>query len=55
MRWPEAQILGNKLFGMCEGVELSFERLIVLAFDLELGLEFFDLKVETRNFGAELC
>ena len=34
-------------------MKLSFERLVVLAFDLKLGLEFFDLKIETRDLGAQ--
>ena len=35
-------------------MELRFERLIVLALNLEFSLELFDLKLEARNFGAEL-
>ena len=41
------------LVGVGEVVELGFEGLIVLALDLELGLEFFDQEFEARDFGAE--
>ena len=35
---------------------MGFKGLVVLALDLELGLEFFDEELEARNFGAEfLC
>ena len=35
---------------------MGFKSLVVLALDLELGLEFFDEELEARNFGAEfLC
>lgn len=36
-------------------MKLCFERLVVLAFDLKLGLKFFHLQIKTRDFGAELC
>jgi len=32
---------------------VEFEGLIVLALDLEFGLEFLDQEFETRNFGAK--
>jgi len=41
------------LVGVGEVVELGFEGLIVLALDLQLGLEFFDQEFEARDFGAE--
>ena len=34
-------------------MQLGFERLVVLAFDLKLGLELLDLKFEPRDLGAE--
>ena len=42
------------LFGAGQGVELGFEGLVVLALDLEFGLEFFHQEIEARDFGAEL-
>jgi len=44
----------KKSLGVGEGVELEFEGLVVLALDLELGLEFFYQEFEARDFGAEL-
>jgi hypothetical protein len=35
-------------------VNLRFERLVVLAFDLKLGLKLFHLEIESRDFGAKL-
>ena len=32
---------------------MEFEGLVVLAFDLEFGLEFFDQEFEARDFGTE--
>ena len=32
---------------------MEFEGLVVLALDLEFGLEFFDEEFEARNFGFE--
>ena len=32
---------------------MEFQRLIVLALDLELGLQFFDEEFETRDFRPE--
>ena len=46
-------VAAEDLFGVGEVVELGFEGLIVLALDLELGLEFFDQEFEARDFGAE--
>jgi len=34
-------------------LELGFQGLVVLALDLEFGLEFFDEEIEARDFGAE--
>jgi len=34
-------------------VDLGFQGLVVLAFDLEFGLEFLDQEFEARYFGAE--
>jgi hypothetical protein len=34
-------------------LELGFEGLVVLALDLEFGLEFFYQEIEARDFGAE--
>jgi hypothetical protein len=36
-----------------EVVELGFEGLVVLAFDLEFGLKLFDQEFEARDFGTE--
>ena len=54
MRWPKDRAIESESVGVSERLELCFERLIVLAFDLQLGLEFLDLQLEARNFGAEL-
>jgi hypothetical protein len=43
----------GRLVGVGEVVELGFEGLVVLALDLELGLEFLDQEFEARDFGAE--
>jgi hypothetical protein len=40
------------LFRMRESVDLHFERLVVLAFDLELGLEFLNQQLQARYFYA---
>jgi hypothetical protein len=37
-----------------QGLQLCFEILVILALDLELGLEFLDQQVEARDFGAKL-
>lgn len=34
-----------------QGLHVHFEGLIVLALDLQLGLQFFDEDFEARNFG----
>jgi hypothetical protein len=34
-------------------VDLGFQRLVVLAFDLEFGLELLDQQFESRDFGAK--
>ena len=34
-------------------MELGFEGLVVLALDLEFGLEFLDQEIEARDFGAK--
>jgi hypothetical protein len=34
-------------------MDLGFEGLVVLALDLELGLELFNEQLETRDFGAK--
>ena len=36
-----------------QGFYVQFEGLIVLALDLELGLQFFDQQFEARDFGFE--
>ena len=48
--------MGSKqeLFHVGEGANLCFQSLIVLALDLQLGLEFLDEQVEMRNFDAQL-
>ena len=38
---------------MSESLELRLKRLSVLTLDLKLGLKFFDLQIEPRDFGAE--
>ena len=42
-----------KLLERGQGFDVEFEGLIVLAFDLELGLEFLDEKLEARDFSFE--
>ena len=34
-------------------MDVEFQGLVVLAFDLEFGLEFFDQEFEARDFSAE--
>jgi hypothetical protein len=41
------------LLGVGDGADLGFEGLVVLAFDLEFGLEFFDEEVEAGDFEAK--
>jgi len=36
-----------------QGADVQFESLVVLALDLQLGLEFLDQKFQMRNFRAE--
>ena len=38
---------------MGEGVDLEFEGLVVLALELELGLEFFHEQFEAGDFAAQ--
>jgi len=45
--------VARNLFGVGQVVDLGFQGLVVLAFDLEFGLEFLDQKFEARYFGAE--
>ena len=42
------------LLGAGQVLELGFEGLVVLALDLEFGLELFDQEIEARDFGAQL-
>jgi hypothetical protein len=44
----------RKLFGVGQVVDLGFQGLVVLAFDLQFGLELFDEQFESRDFGAKL-
>ena len=55
LRWTIRPIATDRLFGVCEGVQLCFQRLIVLPLDLEFGLKLLHLKVKTGNLGAEFC
>src|SRR5215510_10417345 len=41
------------LFETSEGADLGLECLIVLAFNLKLGLEFLDQQLEASNFHAK--
>lgn len=34
-----------------QGFNMEFESLVVLAFDLEFGLQFFDQEFQARDFG----
>jgi hypothetical protein len=44
---------GRGLFDAGECADLGFEGLVVLALDLEFGLEFLDEQVEARDFHTE--
>ena len=46
--------MAHVLSGFGEGADLGFQGLIVLALDLEFGLEFFYQHFEARDFDAEL-
>lgn len=41
------------LFDSAEGLDLGFQRLVVLALDLKFGLEFLHEELQTRNFYAK--
>jgi hypothetical protein len=41
-------------FHVSEGANLGFERLVVLAFDLQFGLQLLDQQIEVRDFDAQL-
>ena len=45
----------SQLLGFGQGLDLKFKRLIVLALDLQFGLEFFHKQLETRNLSTELA
>ncbi len=44
----------NGLFRVGEGFDLGFEGLVVLALDLQFGLELFHQEFEARDFDAKL-
>jgi hypothetical protein len=44
----------RRLLDVGKGANLRFERLIVLALDLQFGLEFLDQQVQVRNLDAQL-
>jgi hypothetical protein len=52
-RWPNHVTSKDDSVGVCIGVELRLERLVVLALDLDFGLKLLDLKLEARDFSAE--
>ena len=41
------------LLGIGESADLGFQGLVVLALDLEFGLEFFNEKIEVSDLHAE--
>ena len=54
LRPQAAAVFAYALFDVGERLYLGFERLIVLALDLKLGLQFLDQQFKTRNFHAKL-
>ena len=52
-RQLEAEDDTSVLFDLGQGTHVQFQRLIVLAFDLELGLEFLDQQLEMSNLRAQ--
>ena len=45
----------NGLFSVRQCADVRFQRLVVLALDLQLGLKFFDHQLEVRDLRAKLA
>ena len=44
----------RRLFGAGQRFNFGFEGLVILAFELQLGLQFFYQQLEARDFGLKL-
>lgn len=49
----QRNVFGSSLIEAGQSAHVNFERLIVLALDLQFGLQFFDEQFEARDFRAK--